>query len=100
MMEKSTPRSKSVLSGVPSNRKFAKYESRSSLQPMNLPPAIGVAAPLVPTNALVSGSESLPLLDYPMYPKKSEYVMRKPNIFLKELSFFVKVMEAKVRFDP
>ena len=26
--------------------------------------------------------------------------MKKPNIYLKELSYFLKVLEAKARFDP
>ncbi len=27
-------------------------------------------------------------------------VSRKPNVHMKELSFFLKILEAKVRFDP
>ena len=84
--------------GLPSQRKFSKYDSVGHLpQQSSLPPA--TANPSNPS--LVLGeSASVESLDYPLYHKKTEPKMKKPNIHLKELSFFIKVLDAKVRFDP
>ena len=79
-----------------SSRKIAKYESMGSLQSLGLPPATN-AGPSAPVLGESASKESL---DYPLYQKQSIPKMKKPNIHLQKESYFVKVLEAKVRFDP
>lgn len=65
-----------------------------------LPPAGGSVAAQVAPILTLAESISMESLDYPLYNKKTESAMKKPNIHLNELSYFLKVLEAKVRFDP
>ena len=56
---------------------------------VSLPAAQGLNA-----NLSIPRNDSVESFDYPVMSRA------KPNIHLKELSYFLKVLEAKAKFDP
>lgn len=104
-------RASSLYSGIQVNRKFNQYESTGKLEvTKNVAATNEYQTNFVTHRDPKKGVEtSMGLLpkgrtsSFQQLSGRSSSISipsRQPNILLKELSFFLKILEAKVRFDP